>query len=172
MGKYETISMPVISISEGTEIEVQVVEMLTEKKLTITTAESCTGGFIGATLVNVSGASAVFHEGYITYANKAKEKLLGVKKSTLKKHGAVSKQTAYQMAKGSAKRSKADVAIAVTGIAGPLGGTKEKPVGTVYVGCYVKGNTYVTRFQFDGNRSEIRQLTVVNALNMVKMLLS
>lgn len=146
------------------KLEEKVVNQLIEQGLTITTAESCTGGMLGAALVNVSGVSDVFHQGFITYADEAKHRELGVKNKTLKKYGAVSRQTARQMAKGAAKHAKADVAVAVTGIAGPLGGTAEKPVGTVFIGCYVKGETRVKEFHFEGTRSEIRELTVKNAL--------
>lgn len=149
------------------KLEEKVVNELTKRGLTITTAESCTGGLIGATLVNVSGVSNVYHQGFITYANEAKHAELGVKNKTLKKYGAVSRQTARQMAKGAAKHAKADVAVAVTGIAGPGGGTEEKPVGTVFIGCYVKGVTKVKEFHFEGTRSEIRELTVKNALAFV-----
>lgn len=148
-------------------LEEKVVAKLIEEGLVITTAESCTGGMIGATLVNVSGVSSVFHQGFITYANEAKRDLLGVKKRTLKKYGAVSKQVAKQMAKGAAKRAKADVAISVTGIAGPDGGTDEKPVGTIFMGCYYDGKVKVKEFHFEGNRTEIRELTVKNALTLV-----
>ena len=148
-------------------IEEKVVNKLLEYNLTITTAESCTGGMIGAALVNVAGVSRIYHLGFITYANEAKHQELGVKKKTLKKHGAVSKQTARQMAKGAAKHAHADVAIAVTGIAGPDGGTEEKPVGTVFMGCYVKGHTTVREFHFEGSRDEIRELTMKNALALV-----
>ena len=126
----------------------------------LTTAESCTGGLLAGTFLNVPGASAVYEEGYITYANKAKRKLLGVKKKTLKEHGAVSRQTAKQMAKGAAKAAGADVAISVTGIAGPDGGTEEKPVGLVYIGCYVNQKTRVRKCNFSGNREEVRRQTV------------
>ncbi len=149
------------------DLEEKVVAKLVEEGLTITTAESCTGGMIGATLVNVSGVSEVFRQGYITYADEAKRSLLGVKKKTLKKYGAVSKQVAKQMAKGAAKKSCADVAISVTGIAGPEGGTEEKPVGTVFMGCYIKGKVTVKEFHFSGTRREIRELTVKNALTFV-----
>ena len=148
-------------------LEEKVVNKLIEKGYTITTAESCTGGLISASIVNVPGASSVFHQGFVTYANEAKHKELGVKNKTLKKYGAVSKQTAKQMAKGAAKHAGADVAVAVTGIAGPGGGTEEKPVGTVYIGCYVGGEVVVKHYQFQGTRKQIRGLTVKNALALV-----
>ncbi len=132
--------------------------------LKLTTAESCTGGLLAGTFMNVPGVSDVYEEGYITYANSAKRKLLGVKKKTLKEHGAVSKQTAKQMAKGAAKAAGADVAISVTGIAGPDGGSEEKPVGLVYIGCCVNGKTKVRKCLFSGDRSQIRGLSVQSAM--------
>lgn len=158
---------PQITIKEGKHIEEQVVERLKELQLTVTTAESCTGGLIAARLVNVAGASQVFGRGFVTYANEAKEEELGVKHETLQQHGAVSKQTVKQMARGAAAHGKADVAIAVTGLAGPDGGTKEKPVGLVYVGIFYKDKVYWQEFHFKGNRSTIRELTVVNSLQNV-----
>ena len=130
----------------------------------LTTAESCTGGLLAGTFLNVPGASSVYDEGYVTYANRAKTKILGVKKKTLKEHGAVSKQIAKQMAKGAAKAAGADVAISVTGIAGPDGGTEEKPVGLVYIGCYVNGKTKVRKCLFKGDRSQVREQSVQAAM--------
>ena len=140
-------------------MEEELVKFLTENKMTITTAESCTGGMISSTIVNVPGASWVLNEAYVTYANEAKEKLVGVSHKTLEEFGAVSKETAYEMAEGAAKAANADCAIAVTGIAGPDGGTEEKPVGTVYAGYCVKGKIYVERYNFDGGRYEVRRQT-------------
>lgn len=137
---------------------------LKKYNLKLTTAESCTGGLLAGTFLNVPGASAVYDEGYITYANHAKRELLGVKKKTLKKHGAVSRQTAKQMAKGAAFAAGADVALSVTGIAGPDGGTPEKPVGLVYIGCYALGKTKVRECRFTGDRSQIRSQSVQAAM--------
>ncbi len=146
-------------------MEEELVKYLTENKLTITTAESCTGGMISSTLVNVPGASWVLNEAYVTYANEAKEKLVGVSHETLEKFGAVSKETAYEMAEGAAKAANADCAIAVTGIAGPDGGTDEKPVGTVYAGFFVKGTVYVERYNFTGSRYDVRRQTADKAVS-------
>lgn len=154
------------------KLEEKLVNLLIEKKLVITTAESCTGGMLGAYLVNVPGVSGVYHQGFITYANEAKHRELGVKNKTLKKYGAVSRQTAKQMAKGAAKHADADVAVAVTGIAGPDGGTPEKPVGTVFIGCFYHGVVKVKEFHFEGSRSEIRELTVKNALAFTYRMIS
>ena len=146
--------------------EERLVNALTKKGYTITTAESCTGGLISATIVNAPGASAVLNEAYVTYANSSKEKLVGVSSETLETLGAVSEETARQMAEGAAKAAGADVAISSTGIAGPGGGTKEKPVGLVYIGCYVKGSTKVVKCNFDGDRSEVREKTVKTAISL------
>ena len=149
------------------EIEQEIAELLIRNQMTVTTAESCTGGLVAGRLINAAGISAAYRQGYITYANEAKHKLLGVKNKTLRKHGAVSRQTAKQMAKGAAA-AKADAAISVTGIAGPDGGTKEKPVGLVYIGCYVQGKVTVKECHFSGSRSEIRQATVESALILLR----
>ena len=146
--------------------EDKLVELLTKKGYTITTAESCTGGLISATIVNAPGASAVLNEAYVTYANESKEKLAFVSHETLKKHGAVSSETAEEMARGAAKNSGADVALSSTGIAGPGGGTKDKPVGLVYIGCFVNGKVQVKKCNFDGNRREVREKTVKTAISM------
>jgi len=140
---------------------------LKENNLTISTAESCTGGMIASAITNVSGASGFFGTGVVTYSNEAKMKLIGVKKETLEKHGAVSKQTAEEMAKGVLSLGEADVSVAVTGIAGPTGGTPEKPVGLVYIGVSGKYGTYAYRNIFDGNRDEVRQQTVKRAFELV-----
>ena len=149
-------------------LEEQVVKLLQEKKIKISTTESCTGGFLAGTIVNVSGASEVFDEGYITYSNVAKHKILGVKEETLEQYGAVSEETAKEMAEGCAKAAGAQIAIGITGIAGPTGGTKEKPVGLVYMACMVNGEISVKEFHFSGNRSKIRETTTANALTFVR----
>lgn len=146
----------------------EVVELLKMDELTVTTAESCTGGLLAARLVDVPGVSEVFKQGFITYSNKAKRKLLNVKKTTLKEFGAVSEKTAREMAKGAILASGADAAIATTGIAGPDGGTEEKPVGLVYIGVSVRGQMYVEEYHFEGERSEVRESTVQAALALLK----
>lgn len=140
------------------------VQRLLEKGLSITTAESCTGGMLSSMLINVPGISEIYREGYITYANEAKETLLGVKKETLRQLGAVSRQVARQMAEGAAKKAGADVALSVTGIAGPGGGSLEKPVGLVYIACYIQGKTWVTENRFQGDRFSIRQQSARSAV--------
>lgn len=158
----------IFSTNEEEEIEDVLVNHLTKKGLTITTAESCTGGLLSGRLINAPGASAVYKQGYITYSNKAKRKLIEVRKETLKKYGAVSKQTAKEMAKGVALVANADVALSVTGIAGPEGGTEEKPVGLVYIGCYYNGQTKVEEHHFQGSRREVREQSVAWALALLK----
>ncbi len=153
-------------------LEESVVELLAQKKMTVTTAESCTGGLIAGTLVNVAGASDVLNEGYVTYSNEAKERLVGVKHETLEEYGAVSEQTAREMAEGAARAAKADAALSATGIAGPGGGTEEKPVGLVYIGCYVNGETTVKECRFEGSRMENRLHTVETALQLLLRQLS
>ena len=148
-------------------MEEKLVSLLKEKKLKITTVESCTGGMIAAKIVNVSGASKVFDVGFITYAHSAKETYAGVSVITLEKFGAVSSQVAMEMAEGAAKKAFADVALSVTGIAGPEGGTKEKPVGLVYIGVYLCGKTFFKECLFQGDRLDIRQQSANQAVEFV-----
>ena len=162
----------VYSTNADETLERTVVELLSKNGLSITAAESCTGGLVCGKIVNVAGASEVFRGGYITYSNKQKRNVIGVKKSTLEKYGAVSEQVAAEMAKGVLEVSKADVAISTTGIAGPGGGTPEKPVGLVYIGCAVKNKVYVEKFNFSGSRNKVRESTVVAALSMVRKYVS
>ena len=143
------------------------IQLLQQQNLTITTAESCTGGAVASALVDVAGASSVFNEGFITYANEAKHKRLGVRVRTLKEYGAVSNATAFEMAKGVCEVTGADVGISVTGIAGPDGGTAEKPVGLVYIGCCVNRKSKVVENHFNGSRSEIREQSVQAALELL-----
>lgn len=152
-------------------LEEEIVRLLAEKGLTVTTAESCTGGMIAGTLINAAGASEVLNEGYITYSNEAKERLAGVNHNTLETYGAVSAQTAQEMAAGAAKAAGADAALSATGIAGPGGGTAEKPVGLVYIGCFLNGRTQVRECRFKGNRQENRRQTVETALVMLREML-
>lgn len=148
-------------------MEQKIAELLKEHHLTITTAESCTGGLIAGTLVNASGISKQFGEGYITYSNEAKEKLLGVSHKTLAEYGAVSSQTAREMALGAKKAAHADISIISTGIAGPDGGTAEKPVGLVYLGCAYGEEAVVERHVFTGDRQSVRMAAVKAALVLV-----
>ncbi|MCI8296350.1 MAG: competence/damage-inducible protein A [Lachnospiraceae bacterium] len=158
----------VYSTREDETLEMAVVRLLKKHELTVTTAESCTGGLLAARLVNVPGVSDVFREGFITYANRSKRKILDVSKSTLKKYGAVSEQTAKEMATGGVFATDADVCVAITGLAGPDGGTEEKPVGLVYIACYLREKVRVERYQFKGNRNKIREQSVVKALDLLR----
>jgi nicotinamide-nucleotide amidase len=158
----------VYSTDENETLEAAVVKLLEKNELTVTTAESCTGGMLAARLVNVPGVSEVFREGFITYSNKAKRKILSVQKSTLKKCGAVSEKTAKEMAKGGVFATDSDVCVAITGIAGPDGGTEEKPVGLVYIACYINDKVTVKEFNFKGNRAKVREQSVVKALTLLR----
>lgn len=150
-------------------IETIVSEMLIEKNLTISIAESCTGGLVSSTLINYPGISSVFIEGCITYSNESKINRLGVNQEVLKKYGAVSKEIAKEMAEGIAKNFNTNVAISTTGIAGPGGGTSEKPVGLVYIGIYINGKTTVKKYLLNGNRQEIRSMATENAINDLRL---
>lgn len=151
-----------------TNIETVVAELLISKKLTISLAESCTGGLICSRLINYPGISEVLMEGAVTYSNDAKMRRLKVKGETLEKYGAVSEETAEEMAEGIAKEANTDIGISVTGIAGPGGGTSEKPVGLVYSGLYIKGITKVKKFNFSGSRENIRNRTVLQVLDWLR----
>lgn len=148
-----------------------VVELLKEQQLTVTTVESCTGGLVAGRLVDVPGVSEVFKQGFITYSNKAKRKLVNVKKETLKQCGAVSEKTAREMVKGGILATGSDAAVAVTGVAGPEGGTEEKPVGLVYIAAAVKGRIYVKEYHFEGDRAQVRESSVEAALELLKEVL-
>lgn len=152
-------------------LEERVVKKLLQRGYTVTTAESCTGGLLAGRLLNVSGASEVYNEGHITYANAAKEKILGVKHETLEQFGAVSKETAEEMARGAAKAACANVALSTTGIAGPGGGTPEKPVGLIYIGCCIEENVRVKELRLHGTREQNRSDTVEAALQLLHEML-
>ncbi|MDY3207591.1 competence/damage-inducible protein A [Clostridium baratii] len=142
--------------------------MLVNKNMTIGVSESCTGGLVSAKLIEYPGISSVFLEGAVTYSNEAKMRTLNVKKDTLEKFGAVSEETAREMAEGIAKRCGSRIGVSTTGIAGPGGGTEEKPVGLVYIGVYIDGETKVERHVFSGNRTAVRNKASMTALNMVR----
>ena len=149
-------------------LEEAVVDMLRDQQLTLALAESCTGGEIAARIVNVPGASQVFTHGFVTYSNRAKRKCLGVKKATLKLEGAVSAKCAKEMAKGGCNAAEADICLSITGLAGPDGGTKETPVGTVFMGCCYNGKVVTREFHFTGNRTKIRQQATAHALAFLR----
>ena len=146
-----------------------VVEMLAAQKETVSVAESLTGGMLASRLVDVPGASAVLGESYVTYANEAKERLLGVSGETLRTLGAVSEQCAREMAEGCLRASGADWALATTGIAGPDGGTPEKPVGTVYIACAGRRGAVVRALKLRGDRTRVRTMTCLYALDLLRV---
>lgn len=165
---YHRFGDKIYTTEEEITLEEAIVTLLKEKQMTVTTAESCTGGLLAGRIMNVPGASAVYSEGYITYSDQAKAKLLGVSEDTLKEFSAVSAETAAEMAEGACKAAGADAALSVTGIAGPDGGSKEKPVGLVYVGCCVNGKVRTEEFHFTGNREKNRDYAVVRALTVLR----
>ncbi|WP_288480780.1 competence/damage-inducible protein A [uncultured Clostridium sp.] len=150
-------------------LNLTVAKLLVDKKLTIGTSESCTGGLLGAGLIDYPGISSSFLEGAITYSNEAKIKTLGVKKETLEKFGAVSEETAREMAEGIRKRCGADIGVSTTGIAGPDGGTDDKPVGLVYIGLSIGDKTIVTRNVFNGDRNSVRRRACLKAFDMIRL---
>ena len=146
----------------------RLIALAKDKKITLGTAESCTGGLVGAALTSVSGASAVFFGGIISYDNSVKEAVLGVKKETLLTVGAVSHDTAVQMAEGARRVLGTDLAVSVTGIAGPTGGTPAKPVGTVFIAVARRdGKTLCTENRFLGDRDAVRAQTVEKAITLL-----
>lgn len=158
----------VFAETENMTLEEAVTVLLWNRNLTLSTAESCTGGAIAARIVNVPGASDVFLQGMVTYSNEAKKRTLGVREDTLRLYGAVSEECAKEMAEGGCSFSGTDVCLSVTGIAGPGGGTLEKPVGTVFMGCCVKGKTTVREYHFTGNRARVREQTAAHGLAFLR----
>ncbi len=148
-----------------------IAQALTRQKKTLCTAESCTGGLVAHTLTNLSGSSAFFTTGFIAYANEAKTRFLGVSPALIKKYGAVSAQVAKAMAQGARKATQSDFAVSLTGIAGPTGGTPEKPVGLVFIATASARTTIVRRFLFKGTRLQVKQQATNAALNMLKGLI-
>ena len=144
----------------------ELVKALADKKMTVSTAESCTGGLISKLITDVSGSSDVFGYGFVTYANEAKMKILGVWDEALSQYGAVSEPVAVLMSRGARRVSKSDIAVSVTGIAGPGGGTAEKPVGLVYISLSTPDGTICRKCNFSGTRDEVRRQTAEFALNL------
>ena len=165
---YERLGEYIYGEGDETSLAEVVVNELNKKKLTVSTAESCTGGLIGKMITEVSGASSVYGFGFVTYANEAKMQLVGVKHETLEKYGAVSEETAKEMAEGARRVSGSDIAVSVTGIAGPTGGTKEKPVGLVYIGISDKQGCEVFRFVQHGDRERVRNKSALCALDIIR----
>jgi nicotinamide-nucleotide amidase len=154
---------------EGEEVLEEIIgKLLTKKKLSIAVAESCTGGMVSSRITDVSGSSEYFKGGMVTYSNKSKVKFLDVKKKTLTKYGAVSEKTAKQMAEGVRKHFKTDIGISTTGIAGPTGGSDEKPVGLVYIGYSDKKNTFAKKFLFGNFRDRNKKRAAQMALEIVR----
>ncbi len=154
----------VYTTDEQVSLEQTLIEDMKNKGLTLTTAESCTGGRLAARLINIPGASAVLQQGLVTYSNKSKMQLLGVEKKTLDRLGAVSPEVAEQMAVGARKRYQTDIGIGITGIAGPDGGSEEKPVGLVYIACASADGVSVQKYRFNGNRDKVRDYATVYAM--------
>ena len=153
-------------------MEGMVGKLLSENKLPISVAESCTGGLIGHRLTNVPGSSRYFHGGMLVYSNRLKVALLGVQPGTLERHGAVSDETVREMARGVREQNRTDLGLAVTGIAGPDGGTKEKPVGTVHVGLGTKDEVFTGKYRFWGNREQVKMNASMMALDYVRRYLN
>lgn len=152
-----------------TALAAEVIANASARNMMLTVAESCTGGMVAAALTDISGASAVLDRGFVTYSNAAKTDLLGVAEDTLMAHGAVSGETAAEMATGALRAAPlCQIAVAITGIAGPGGGTAEKPVGLVWFGLAVRGATVSKlKCQFDGNRQEIREQAAQSAMTLL-----
>ncbi|ADL54002.1 competence/damage-inducible protein A [Clostridium cellulovorans] len=149
-------------------LESVVAKILVERNLTLATAESCTGGLLAGTFINYPGISKVFKEGFITYSNEAKEETLGVNKELLEKYGAVSEEVAREMAKKVAEKAGVNIGLSTTGIAGPDGGTDEKPVGLVYIGCCINGEVKVKKLNLNGDRQKVRNRTVLEVINLLR----
>jgi nicotinamide-nucleotide amidase len=153
---------------EDDDLETVIVRLLTERKATLALAESCTGGCIAHRVTNVPGASAVLLAGLVTYSNAAKQKFLGVQAETLAEHGAVSEPVAREMAEGARREAQAGYALSVTGIAGPSGGTAEKPVGTVFIGLAGPSGTVIERNFNPYDRETFKQVTAQQALDLLR----
>ncbi len=150
------------------KLSLKIVKLLTKKKQTVSFAESCTGGLLASSITSISGSSKVFNMGLVTYSNNAKVKLLKVRKKTITKHGAVSHETCRSMVKNLSKISKSNISISITGVAGPNGGTKEKPVGLVYIGLKKGSKTIIKKYLFKSKkRNSIQKATVNQALKMI-----
>jgi nicotinamide-nucleotide amidase len=155
------------------KLAAQVGELLKSHGMMLATAESCTGGGVAHAITEVAGSSGWFERGFVTYSNLSKQQMLGVRETTLRQHGAVSEMTVREMVAGALQHSSAQVALAVSGIAGPDGGTAEKPVGTVWFAWGIKqGETRAQRYRLDGNRAEVRAQAVQIALQGIANLLN
>jgi nicotinamide-nucleotide amidase len=165
-----TILGPVVYSTEDKTLPEVVGELLRQKKMTLATAESCTGGLVGKLITDVPGSSDYYRGGWVAYSNELKNRELGVPEERLKKYGAVSEPVAGAMAQGAVRKSGADAAIAITGIAGPDGGTEQKPVGLVYIAVQIGKNLEVREFRFAPlSREMIRQRAALSALNLLRL---
>lgn len=160
--------MNVYTTNEHETLEDNIIAMLQSKNMTLATAESCTGGLLAGRIINVPGVSDVFTEGFVTYSNEAKVNRIQVSQASLDQYGAVSAQVAKEMAIGTAAVCNTNVALSITGLAGPDGATPEKPIGLVYVACYINGEVNVKELRFNGTRNKIRENTVVYALGLLR----
>lgn len=158
--------------TEETAPEVVIYELLKRERCTLTTAESATGGMIASMLVNVPGISEFFQEGYVTYSDAAKVKMIHVRPETIATYGVVSGETAADMAESAARTAGTDAALSVTGVAGPDGGTEECPVGLVWIGCHLRGKTVTERHLFSGDRMQVRKSAAVAALRLLEHMLT
>ena len=148
----------------------EVGQLLKKYNYKLATAESCTGGGLSYFITNISGSSAWFERGFVTYSNTAKIEMLGVKENTLSQFGAVSNETAREMAEGALRKSETHISAAITGIAGPLGGAAEKPVGTVWIALAgIERNTEANKFIFSGDRQSIREQAILKTLEEIKI---
>ena len=159
---------PYIYAAGDEELEAAIIQLLTQRKETLAVAESCTGGCIAHRLTNVPGASAVLMAGWVTYSNEAKQRCLGVRAETLAQHGAVSEEVAREMAEGARRQAQVDYALSVTGIAGPGGGTPQKPVGTVFIGLAGASRTVVKQYPNAFDRETFKQVTTQQALELLR----
>lgn len=156
---------------DSDNLEEVVADLLVKNNTTIATAESCTAGLLSARLTNVPGSSKYFNGGVVCYSNELKEDLIGVKKDTLDRYGAVSEETASELAENIAKKLGSEIGVSITGVAGPGGGTEKKPVGLVFVGIFYKNNVYIKRYNLTPDRNINRELTVILCLNEIRKIL-
>jgi nicotinamide-nucleotide amidase len=166
--ELRAIVAPVLYAEGARQLEEVVSEILLERKLKIAVAESCTGGLLAKRLTDTPGSSRYFERGFVTYSNASKVELLGVSQAALDQHGAVSEPVAEQMARGAARAAGVEVAISITGIAGPDGGSEEKPVGTVFIGVATPQGDAVRRYRFTGTRAGIRARSAQTALDLLR----
>lgn len=153
---------------DGETLEQTVAKLLIDQNISISTVESCTGGMLASKLVNVPGISKIFENGFITYSNQSKIDVLGVAPDTINKYGAVSKETAIEMVKNLVKKTGTRAGVSITGIAGPDGGTPEKPAGSVYIGIFLDGEVESIELKLNGDRERVRHMACLNALNMLR----